>query len=339
MPAYADAAVLGTPEFKILKHVPLGTRMPIIVAAILVGMLCQVFVAWWLGLPFVLFGVLMSLCAGVTNEPARRGRPRWENVTVAELTKADNLCRRIAKWTRDPFAFSSNLGLGAALFLLLGAVVGAVGFWFHARGDMNVRNAVWADGGIMLVLLFATGRRSGWRPKDIQLKIAPMLNVCKHLERFPDPGIEIRPMLEVRGKTEKSVPYDCRMMLKFKHAPEDFYGIQVQTSLNRVQGTPHPYMYCVLIAKRGAGLVAAVKPLLTKGKEKMGFFSNANDKKNPDLRKRRYGSEVAEPSTQEDVELVVIRQLTLGKGYHTDASDQVRVLMTAIHLAKTVWGV
>ena len=47
---------------------------------------------------------------------------------------------------------------------------------------------------------------------------------------------------------------------------------------------------------------------------------------------------MAEPKVQPDVELVVIRQVTLGKGYHTDSGDQIRVVQTALNLAKKIYG-
>jgi len=338
MPASADAAAAQRVEFKLFRNLGFPGRMAIIAAALVAGLLCQVFIGWLAGIPFVLFGVLMGLCNDVTNKPKSRGRSRWENVTAEELRKADELCRKSQEWARDPFSLS-GINIGIAVFLLMGAVVAAVVFYFHTRGEINLRNAVVADGGIMLVLLFATGRRRAWQPEGIGVKLLPLLNVCTYLESYPDPAIQVRPILEIRGTGEKAIPYDCRLMLKLKGAPKDFYGIQVQTSLNEVQGTPFPYMYCVLLAKRGSGLVSKVTPLLRAATERVGFFSKSSDKKNPDLRKKRYLGEVAEPEVQPEVELVVVRQVTLGRGYHTTPDDQLRVLSRAIDLAKRVWGV
>jgi len=324
-------------RFMLWKGISRGQRTVIIATALLVGMLLQVLIRWWVGLPLVVFGVLTSLCRGVTNKSPLRRAGRWENVTVDELKRVEDLCRRTAEWKRDPFGLSSGAGLG--VFVLLAAPVAAVALYFGYRGDANMQYALFADGATMLLLFFATGNRVGWQPKDIMLKIAPLLNVCEYFERNPDPTIELRPMLQLGGKGAKRIPRDGRMMLKFTNAPKACHGIQVQTSLNRVQGTPHPYMYCVLLAEPGSGLVTNIEPFLTSPMGELGFFAKASDRKNPDLRRRRYGREVVNTEVQSDVELVVIRQMTLGTGYRTTEVDQIRVLQAAVQLAKSVWGV
>ena len=336
MSASTDAAGAQGVQFMLWKGISRGQRTVIIAAALLIGMLCQVLIRWWVGWPLVLFGVLTSLCKGVTNKATLRRAGRWENVTVDELKRVEDLCRKTTEWKRDPFGLSSGAGLG--VFVLLGAIVGAGVLYFWHRGEANMEYALLADGGTMLLLFFATGNRMGWQPKDIMLKIAPLLNVCEYFERNPDPTIELRPMLQLRGKGAKCIPHDGRMMLKFTSAPKAFHGIQIQTSLNRVQGTPHPYMYCVLLAEPGSGLVTKVEPFLTSPLEKLGFFAKGSDKKNPDLRRRRYCREVVNIEVQSDVELVVIRQMTLGTGYRTTEADQIRVLAAAMGLAKSVWG-
>jgi hypothetical protein len=193
-----------------------------------------------------------------------------------------------------------------------------------------------ADGALMLLLLFGSGGRKAWEPSGLKLKLEPLLTVCEYLKRRTDWVIEITPMLELQGKSEKRVPRDCKMMLKPKGMPDGFYGIQVQTSANSVQGTQYPYMYCVLLAQKGTGLVERVKPLLTPGTEEFGWFSNANDKKNPDRNKLRYRDAVAEAKVQKGVELVVVRQKTFGTGYHTDTDGQIEVLKTALDLMAKV---
>lgn len=336
MPASIDAAGAQGVEFKLWKGMGRGARMVLVAAVLLVGMLCQVLIRWWVGLPLVLFGVLMSLCKGVTNRSTLRRAGRWENVTIDELRRVDDLCRKTAKWARDPFGLTSGVGRG--VFLLLAAVVGGGVLYFRYHGDTNMHYLLLADGGIMLLLFFGTGNRLGWQPKDIMLKIEPLLNVCEYFEHNPDPTIALRPMLQLRGKGAKRTPHDGRMMLKFSAAPKAFHGIQVQTSLNRVQGKPYPYMYCVLLAEPGSGLGAKVEPLFAQPIGKLGFFAKASDKKNPDLHTRRYRREVVNIEVQSDVELVVIRQMTLGAGYHTTKGDQIRVLQAAMSLAKSAWG-
>jgi len=339
MQVLLDAQKAGALKFKLFSKMDLGTRIVIVIGALVLGLLLQLFIVWWLGLPLVVFGVLMSLCDGATNKPRRSYFGKWENVTVEEFRRVLEMLDKSARWSRDPFGLSPKqpfIGLG--VLVLLAGVLLAVGYQIYAAGAWNTFLTFTADGGVMLLLLYITGLRYAWEPPGLRIKLEPLLNVCGHFDSYPDPAIEIVPMLELKGKGKKQVPSDCKLMLKLKGAPEDFYGVQVQTSLNDVQGTKYPYMYCVLLAKSGSGLVEKVEPFLTKATEKLGFFASANDKKNKDLRKKRYRREVAEPKKQLDVELVVIRQVTLGRGYYTKKKDQIRVVETAVDLARKVYG-
>lgn len=336
MPALPDAAQAPTVEFKLFKTMSYGTRVALILCFLVGGVCLQLLTAWWSGLPLVFFGALLGLCNGVTNKPSELRFGKWENVTFDHLRKVEEMLQKSARWGRDFYGLTSCIG--CLFFLLLLGGIGTMASLLLSGAEENSCYAIMADGFLMFFLLFVTGRRVAWEPDGLRIKLQPLLHVCEYLRTQRQPEIEIVPMLELQGKGDKLVPRDCKLMLKLKRAPAEFLGIQAQTSLNDVQGTKYPYLYCVLLAKPGARLVDRVRPFLTDATERLGFFANANDKANPDLRKKRYGRAVAECDIKKDVELVVIRQVTLGTGYHTNPAGQIYVVRTAIDLARNVYG-
>ncbi|NOZ20133.1 MAG: hypothetical protein GXP25_03490 [Planctomycetes bacterium] len=337
MQVSAEAKKSPTVEFKLCKGMAYPARMMLIFGLLALGLLLQLLITWWIGLPFVFAAGLFSLYKSTTNKPKTRHFGQWENVTLDEFIKVQEMLERTAEWKRkDPMAIASPFG--CFLFVvLLGLVALIAGYLWFTVNDSNAAYTIAADGLLLLLFVFGSGSRKAWEPPGMKIKLEPLLNVCRRLGNLSGPTIEVKPMLELQGKGEEKVPCDCKLMLQPKGAPEEFLGIQVQTSLNSVQGTNYPYMYCVLLAKTGSGLTDRVAPLLKPNTEELGWFANANDKKNPDLKKLRYRGEVAEPSKQKDVELVVIRQVTLGTGYHTEPSSQIRIVQNAIHLTKTIY--
>ena len=126
--------------------------------------------------------------------------------------------------------------------------------------------------------------------------------------------IQVLPMLSTRETREGgTVPMDARLMLKFLNAPEFFLGMQIQISMNNVQGKDYPYLYCVLIAKQEAK-----------------FF-----RKNKDRIKSPTRKVIIENSQSEDVDVLVVRQRTSRtSGYHTNVSAATTVVYTALNLAR-----
>ena len=123
------------------------------------------------------------------------------------------------------------------------------------------------------------------------------------------------------------------MMVKIENAPEDFMGIQIQTGINTVQNSNYPYTYCVLLAKPSFNLSEKAIKHLTSVPQK-GRYSDANEEKEAPL--PRFEGFIAEPDKKEDVELVVIRKETKGKGYITSDSDAITIFTTALKLARWV---
>ena len=124
------------------------------------------------------------------------------------------------------------------------------------------------------------------------------------IERFEDPPCQIQPMFQLAGSGKNRTPVAARVFIRFPDGPEDFLGLQFQVALNDVQGTKYPYLYAVIVAKKPFGLL----------QNHMQAISSAAQ------------SLTVEPSREEDVEVIVIRQTTTKQsGYHTDAAAARRI--------------
>jgi len=338
MPPLSEDQAGASPRFLLLPDIAVPARIALALLAIALGAAVQLcFYRWYLGAPCMLLAGLLFSNRGLTNRPSGAGRGEWGQATLAQFREAIALSDRVRAWKRDFFSLGS--GYGCMTFLLIaGALTGLV-VWLSAAGHIydNTAISLLADAACLLAPVYLTGRRSGWEPQDLRMKIEPLLNVGTWLESGAPRGVELAPMLETALAEGQRIPLDAKLMIKLNTAPDDFIGVQAQVTLNTVRGQKFPYLYCVLLAKTGAGMIAKAKPFIARSEEKLGLFADANDRKNPDLKKPRYKGEVAEASTREDVEIIVIRQVTLRQGYHTPPDSQVRVAAAALELAGRIW--
>jgi hypothetical protein len=131
-------------------------------------------------------------------------------------------------------------------------------------------------------------------------------------------------------------------MVKIKDTAPDFMGIQIQTSLNDVQGRKYPYTYCVLIARPAFNLIekaTKVVEMPPEGGSMVGFlglFADANDKKEAVF--PRFEGSLVELKEEGEVDIAVVRQRTGGKGYTTFPDQAAAVFAAAYSLAKRVLG-
>ena len=109
------------------------------------------------------------------------------------------------------------------------------------------------------------------------------------------------------------IPMDARLLIRFLNAPDYFLGMQIQISMNSVQGTFYPYLYCVLIAKREMTLFEKGTQWIHQTPSKIVF----------------------EKKRLEDVEVLVIHQKTTrNSGYHTNLKAADRIVQTSLDLAR-----
>ena len=301
----SDSSVGSGLRFPVLKKLSYDKRIKLILAFILGGVLIQIFFNTFAGLPFIFIGVLLGLPRSLSNEPGHGGKKKWENVTIEECRRALELIVKTKEWARNPYHVASPMGF-LLLFVLIAASVGIFVFLFVQTGDPPLFLIL--DGAIIFIPLYVTGNRKGWKPAGLEIKLRALMNIYDDMRERPEPDCELRPMMELTEGEGKSFPGDCRFQIRFKSAPEDFIGLQVQVSLNQVQTRSYPYLYCVIVAKKPFGLFSRPAPFDT--------------------------GEIIEPKEMDDVDVYVIRQVTEGGGYHTDAHAQRRIFSTSMTTAK-----
>ncbi|MEE8524134.1 MAG: hypothetical protein V3T72_09405 [Thermoanaerobaculia bacterium] len=157
--------------------------------------------------------------------------------------------------------------------------------------------------------------RTTWNPSELRLKgdalaIASIEVAVLASELAAEESLDPVPLLALRDGKRGKYPVDARLMLR--PASEDdsgFLGIQVQVALNNVQGTDYPYLYCVVIGKQGFELPQA-----------------------------RRGSIVYERGSGDDVEYLVVRQHADKRGgWHTEATDIMHIVRTAVEEGLEAW--
>jgi hypothetical protein len=183
----------------------------------------------------------------------------------------------------------------------------------------------------MLLPLWFTGVRGYLRKNKLVIKI----DLLEHIMRLLSSPSEVQvfPMLALAGtESGGKEPEDARLMVKLIGAPDAFFGMQVQISINTVQGRDYPYLYCVLISKSGSGLLEGYARFVEEPKESIGasiseFFLGGSGLKAPKL--------VYEEQKTSDADILVIRQYA-GKntGYATAAPAAGEIVSRSLELAK-----
>lgn len=339
------------PEFVIANNMPVNTRLSWIAALAVVGFGFQLLASVFLGWLFVFTAVLLGLMRGKSNEPQSITGGDWQNVTMEELQKADQLMKKAEDLQQKSGTFTgAGCALGCLTLLGLGFV--AVLIFEFADGGLQAdwRFGPVAQGGslgaifvvdalTLLVPMWLSGNLSTWQPPNFRMKLDQLMYIYGTVSQSP--GYDFQPSLLVAKSGEGSVPLDCKLMVKFKDTDPNFMGIQVQTTVNKVQSSSYPYTYCVLIAKPEFGLIRKAEQVVEMpppGGFSVGLFGiiggDANERKEAGF--ARFMDAVVELKREGDVEIAVVRQSTKGTGYKTDPSEALAVFGVAQALAKAL---
>jgi hypothetical protein len=322
------------------------SRLAVIACCLVFGLAAQLLVSLWVGWGVLLVGALFATTRGVRNKPTLQGERHWEPVTLDEFRQVLETVEKSRHWTRSIFNLASARGvltLLVALYLVL-MVGGALGEFgrLHPLGPLVLlgnlvgegltpMQKLWLlDAVALAVPIWLSGLLTAWAPEELVIKVKCLLEAVQYIQGRGHPNWTLHPQMEVttcppqanpakkRGLAEaepqRQVPRDARLQVRFADAPEDFLGVQVQLSINRV-GAAYPYLYCVLLARPAFGLRGRLRDVTEVGKE------------------------VVEYSTEKDVEVAVCRQFTTREsGYHTDYDARLRVLASSFKLAEQALG-
>ncbi len=290
-------------------------RVALIVSCIVAGLMIQLFYSFWPGLIILAFATAISLVRGYALKiEAKSDSEKWDQVTPDEYKKVKAKQKELARWDLDAFDITNPLGgtifvvLGIAAFLILLVLL-------KQPGNAGL---YWAlDCLVLLAPHWVTGVKAYLKKDRLIIKIKLLEKVMEELARPSD--IHVLPMLATQATKEggRRFPTDARLMLRMIGAPAEFLGVQVQISINSVQGTDYPYLYCVLLARSEVGLFAGWRDIV---------------KKMPDFQESILP---CEPSNEQGVDIMVIRQKTTRtSGYHTKPDQAIFIVNFAVEVAR-----
>lgn len=255
----------------------------------------------------VLAGNLLLLVKGYNNR-VDFGRydaaAAWEAAGVEKLDELISLDRRIRQWDSSLLDVS-NLGGGC----LFAGVLAALGLAAMATGGFARVLAL--DAMVLLLPHWITGIQSTLLLPRLLVKVKTVRELLDDAgQQLKDHRVEL--MVLLKGK-EKRLPDDIKLRVTLKGQHRDFLGLHAQVVVNAVNGTSHPYLYVVLIAKKGYGLRSAFE----------------GHRAGPGL--------VKELKDQDEVQVLVIRQQTTARsGYSTDRQAACRIFLEGLSLAQAV---
>jgi hypothetical protein len=301
-------------KFLFFKCIPYNKRLAIILSCIVIGLIVQLFYSFWVGLILLALATVMGLVHGYElTVKAVDESEKWDQVTPDEYKKVRAKQKEMARWDLDAFDIT-NL-LGCTIFVVLG-IIAILICLVLLRHPGNV-GIYWAlDCLVLLAPHWVTGVKGYLKQDRLIIKIKLLEEVMEELSRPSD--IQVLPMLATRATREgRRFPTDARLMLRLIGAPAAFLGLQVQISINSVQGTDYPYLYCVLLARSEAGLFARWRDIV---------------KEMPEFRESILP---CEPSNEEGVDVLVIRQKTTRtSGYHTNPDQAISIVIFAVKAAR-----
>lgn len=309
---WPDPQRRGEIAFLFAKALPYHTRVGVIVGLLVVGFGLQL-LSVWIGAPLLLAATLLSLVSGYSNIPKRLpGKREWRGAARENLENVVKLNKRIKHW--DQSYMDITCGRGVLALIALGTVVAAIAYVFWVR-EQDWLMTVWiVDAVVLVVPHWFSGIRRILTNDPLAVKIDNLLAVMNVWEGLRKDGEAMVPQMQIRTGKTGELPHDAKVILRFADADDSFLGMQIQVSLNNVQGKDYPYLYCVLVARHEFGLLERLKPEPPSGI-------------------------VAEPKREQDVDIIVIRQRTTKtKGYHTKPATCTWIFMYALNEARTLFA-
>ena len=294
-------------QFHLMPRLRYGMRFLIAVLLIFGGIGVQLifFRASWIaglipGGLMILGGNALLLLKGYDLKPraADAGGGEWERTTLERFEEAGRLDRQVNNWDRTMVDITCATGAISLLFLVV--LPTGLGWLIldNLYGGRAVAIVFVTDAALLFLPHWLTGLRLKWRPVSLPERIDALTTALDTIEAYDSPAREIQPRFLMVGEDQDRVPLDARIFIRFPEGPEAFLGLQFQVAINNVQGTRFPYLYAVLVAKDEFNLIHHHCAEITARNDHLDVST----------------------SREEDVEVIVIRQITTKKtGYHTNA--------------------
>ena len=312
-----SSADRGVVVFLFWPSLSYGKRLALAFGLILAGLAVQIAsqasiggaLAFLAGALPLLAGNLLLLVKGYNNR-VDFGRydaaAAWETAGTEKLDELLALDKRIRQWDSSLMDVSDLKG-----GCLLAGVLGALGL--GALIIPGFTRVLLLDAMLLLLPHWITGIRSALVLPRLLVKVRTareLLQDANVKPKIQDHKVDL--MVLLKGK-EKRLPDDIKIRVTLKGQHPDFLGLYAQVVVNEVNGTSYPYLYAVLVAKKGYGL--------------RGAFDRFQP--GPGLLK--------ELKEQDEVEVLVIRLKTTARsGYHTDSEMARGIFLKGLSLAQAV---
>ena len=238
----------------------------------------------------------------------------WAPVEDDWLQRVETLEQQGERWDTTPWDISNVFGFLALLGVLLVVAVVALLVGTAFGPDALFRLAVAAA--LLVVPLWFNGMRTTWNPSELRKKGQALAVARATLQEVGGKDFDLVPLLALREGRRGHYPVDARLMARPAHEDASgFLGVQVQVSMNNVQGTDYPYLYAVILGKDAFRLPAG--PL------------RANEKGR---------SLVLEDGASAGVRYRVVRQYAdKSGGWHTQPDDIRVIVASAVEKARQAW--
>lgn len=252
---------------------------------------------FWIGAALIACASLIMVNKGVDSRlhiERFHHNTEWKSSTRQQIEEIISMDRKLRRWDRSGFEVTSCLG-GLLFFvvLIVGFIIVIIGI---EESDQNIS----FFGGNFLIL-FVPHFLSGFRRYDMASRVLIYARNClKAADMVTELNKSIKvgylTLLAEKAKTKVLYPKEVKLKLTMDGSPEAFLGCYGQLSINKVGATDFPYFYTVLIFKPE--------------------FELKNKFKRIQLRNQ---SMLKEYSTEKDVEVLVLRQVTTRtSGYSTN---------------------
>ena len=287
----------GEIHFYVAKSLPYRARFTLALALMAAGLGVQAAYldrGLWTGAAMLFAGTVLLLTRGYANKAEVNVRSgTWRPARREEVRRIIDLNRSQRKWDTDAIDISNIWG--CFVFVICAGAFGLV-IAMTAAASPNTAVMLAIDAACLLWPFWFTGIRTILHNDALVSRAQLFLDLEDEYRKQARPEEVFQYQLEVaesRGGENAVAPSNVKALLSFPEGPEDFLGVQMQVSMNNVQGHDYPYFYCVLVARPGFGLA--------------------------DTRIIGPNSQIlVEKKHEADVEIMVIRQATSkNSGYHT----------------------
>ncbi len=302
--------------FHVLKGLPYSARLLLSFLLMISGFAIQLILQQphaFGGIVVVFLGVLPLLTKGYQNIVTTTGDvENWRPVHRDEIQRILDVAKKQRTWDRDMFDITSWQGK-LTMFLLVLALVAIASQLLLSSEPLAVM--LCGNAAAIFLPFWFTGARRILKNDRLVVKCNILIELAEALGAEARDGEEFQFQMQTKHAVEQDadIPCDVKGLVAFHNAPEGFLGIQVQVSINSIQGTDYPYCYCVIVttpefsAKRGLEL--SPPP----------------------------GNIVTEPEYNQGVNIIVIRQeTTRTSGYHTKPAAARAIFAYAVAQARQI---